>query len=148
MIFVETPTLSSSRSPWQHKNEASIYRTAKEFAIDRKRVREWRQSATLTAHWKDKPAVYTVANLCQSILTIKFLGLGGPGQQTMSTSRRGTGRGAYSQDKMLDPTYKPPLRFRLALRLQNGGRICGKLRYWNRYRGIDRYRVLLCGHVA
>ena len=37
-----------------------------------------------TAHRKDKPAecleiaaVYAVANLCQSILTIKFLGLGG-----------------------------------------------------------------------
>ena len=32
--------------------------------------------------------------------------------------------GAYSQDKMSDPTYKPPVRFQLALRLQNGGRIC------------------------
>jgi len=29
MIFVETPTLSSSR-----KNEASVHRTAKEFAVD------------------------------------------------------------------------------------------------------------------
>jgi len=34
----------------------------------------------------------------------------------------------YSRDKMSDPAYKPPLRFRLALRLQNGGRICGTLR--------------------
>ena len=25
---------------WQHKNEASIHRTAKEFAVDHKRVRE------------------------------------------------------------------------------------------------------------
>ena len=38
--------------------------------------------------------------------------------------------GAYSRDKMSDPAYKPPLRFRLALRLQNGGRICGTLRYY------------------
>ena len=37
--------------------------------------------------------------------------------------------GAYSQDKMSDPAYKPLLCFRLALRLQNGGRICGTLRY-------------------
>jgi len=82
MIFVETPSLSSSRSPWQCKNEASVHRTAKEFTVDRRRVREWCQSAT--AHWKDNPAeclentsVYAVANLCQSILTIKFQGLGG-----------------------------------------------------------------------
>ena len=39
--------------------------------------------------------------------------------------------GAYSRDKMSDPAYKPPLRFRLALRLQNGGCICGTLRYMN-----------------
>ena len=38
--------------------------------------------------------------------------------------------GAYSWDKMSDPAYKPPLRFWLALRLQNGGRICGTLRYF------------------
>ena len=82
MILVETPTLSSLRSPWQRKKEANVDRRAKEFAIDRKRVREWCQSAT--AHWKDKPAeclenaaVYAVANLCQSILTIEFLELGG-----------------------------------------------------------------------
>jgi len=36
--------------------------------------------------------------------------------------------GAYSRDKMSDPAYKPPLRLRLALRLQNWGRICGTLR--------------------
>ena len=34
MIFVETPTLSSSRFPWQRKNGASVHRTAKEFTID------------------------------------------------------------------------------------------------------------------
>jgi len=45
MIFVETPTLSSSRSQWQRKNEASVQRTAKEFAVDRKRDCEWCQSA-------------------------------------------------------------------------------------------------------
>ena len=36
--------------------------------------------------------------------------------------------GLYSRDKMSDPAYQPHLRFRLALRLQNGGRICGTLR--------------------
>ena len=35
MIFVETTTLSSSRSPWQRKNGARVHRTAKEFAVDR-----------------------------------------------------------------------------------------------------------------
>ena len=38
--------------------------------------------------------------------------------------------GAYSRDKMSDPAYKPPLHFQLALRLQNGGPICGTLRYF------------------
>jgi len=28
---------------WQSKNEASVHRTAKDFAIDCKRVRKWRQ---------------------------------------------------------------------------------------------------------
>ena len=90
MIFVETPALSSSRSPWQCKNEASIHRTATEFAVRIASVfaPEWHQSATLTAHWKDKAAVYAVANLCQSILTIKFLGLGGPGQQNIARADR------------------------------------------------------------
>ena len=37
--------------------------------------------------------------------------------------------GAYSRDKMSDPAYKPPLRFWLVLRLQNGGCIRGILRY-------------------
>jgi len=45
-MIVKTPTLSSSRSPWPCKNEASVHRTAKEFAVDQKRVREWCQSAT------------------------------------------------------------------------------------------------------
>jgi len=36
--------------------------------------------------------------------------------------------GTYSRDKMSDPAYKPPLCFRLALRLQNGGCMCGTLR--------------------
>jgi len=55
----------------------------------------------------ENTVVYAVANLCQSILTIEFLGLGGrqnsEGRSAaliglkynvpMSTSRRGTGRG-------------------------------------------------------
>jgi len=28
---------------WQHKNEASVHTTAKEFAVDRKHIREWCQ---------------------------------------------------------------------------------------------------------
>ena len=84
------PTPSSSRSLWQRKNEASIHRTAKEFAVH---VRDSLVSRPLESgvnqqrqhiFRKDKPAeclenaaVYAVANLCQSILTIKFLGLGG-----------------------------------------------------------------------
>jgi len=58
---------------WQRQNEASVHRTAKEFADDRKRV-------SMLQHRKDKPAEYlenaavcAVANLCQSILTIEFL---------------------------------------------------------------------------
>jgi len=31
--------------------------------------------------------------------------------------------GEYSQHKISDPAYKTPLHFRLALRLQNGGRM-------------------------
>ena len=147
MIFVETPRLSSSRSPWQCKNETSVRRTAKEFAVNRKCVREWCQSAT--AHWKDKPAeclenaaVYAVANLCQSILTIEILGLGGTTELVAREDQQllieflgqhvgvAPEEGAYSRNKMSDPAYKPPLRFRLALRLPNGGRIRGTLRYY------------------
>jgi len=59
---------------WQCQNEASVHRSAKEFADDHKCVREWCQC------YKDKPmeclenaAIYAVTNLCQSILTIEFL---------------------------------------------------------------------------
>ena len=106
MIFIETPTLSSSRSPWQCKKEATVHRTAKKFAVDRKHVREWCQSAT-AHHVKGQTcAVYAVANLCQSILTIEFSGARGTGHRISSegrsaacntcimfTSRCGTGRG-------------------------------------------------------
>ena len=61
---------------WQCQNEASIHRQAKEFADDNKCVCEWCQCYSTL---KDKPteclenaAVYVVANLCQSILTIEF----------------------------------------------------------------------------
>ena len=64
---------------WQHKNEASVHRPAKEFADDRSQVCP-RVVSMLLAHWKDKPAeclenaaVYTVAYLCHAILTIEFL---------------------------------------------------------------------------
>ena len=39
------------------------------------------------------------------------------------------GRGRIRKIKCLIPHISPPLHFRLALRLQNGGRICGTLRY-------------------
>jgi len=59
---------------WQRQNEASVHRTAKEFADD------YNHGVNATAHWKDKPAEYlenaavcAVANLCQLILTIEFL---------------------------------------------------------------------------
>jgi len=68
---------------WQRQNEASFHRSAKEFADNRKRVREWCQCySIIETCWKDKPAeclenatVYAVANLCQSILTIVGNGL-------------------------------------------------------------------------
>ena len=63
---------------WQHQNEASVHRPAKEFANDRKHVREWCQCySTLkgqTCGELGKHAVvYAVANLCQLFLTIEFL---------------------------------------------------------------------------
>ena len=54
---------------WQRQNEASVHRPAKEFANDHKRVRKWRQPMECL----ENAAVYAVANLCQSILTIEFL---------------------------------------------------------------------------
>jgi len=55
MIFVETPILSSSRSPWQRKNEAGFHRTDKEFTINHKRVREWCQcNSTLKGQTRGK----------------------------------------------------------------------------------------------
>ena len=79
-------------------------------------------------------------------LTIEFLGLGDDRISSKGSADRqplsvcnimflcqhlgmAPEEGAYSRDKMSDPAYKPPLHFRLALRLQNGGRICGTLRY-------------------
>ena len=62
---------------WQRQNEASVHRPAKEFANNRKRAAS---GINAMAHWKDKPveclentAIYAVANLWQSILTIEFL---------------------------------------------------------------------------
>jgi len=51
------------------QNEASVYRPAKEFANDCKRVCEWRQPVECV----ENATIYAVANLCQSILTIEFL---------------------------------------------------------------------------
>ena len=61
----------------QCQNESSVHRPAKEFADDRKRVREWCQCySTLKGQTRGvlgKRRLYAVTNLCQSILTIKFL---------------------------------------------------------------------------
>ena len=91
----------------------------------------------------ENAAVYAVANLCQSILTIEFLEDKKSEGRLLSNQPRSViimflcqhlgvapKEGAYSRDKMSDPTYKPPLRFRLALRLQNGGRIDLFRRAW------------------
>jgi len=58
---------------WKCHNKASIYGPAKEFADDG--VREWCQcySTLKAAECLENAAVYGVANLCQSILTIEFL---------------------------------------------------------------------------
>ena len=59
---------------WQRKNEASICRTAKEFAVDLKHVCEWCQCySTLKGKtWGVLGNIYTMANLCQSILTKRY----------------------------------------------------------------------------
>jgi len=95
-----------------------------------------------TAHWNDKPVeclenatVYTVATYVSRSWPSSFWGLGDDvraDRQLLAVcnimflcQHLGVApeAGAYSQDKMSDPAYKPPLRFRLALKLQNGGRI-------------------------
>ena len=43
------------------QNKASVHRPAKEFANDRKHVREWRQPMECV----ENAAFYAVANLCQ-----------------------------------------------------------------------------------
>jgi len=146
MIFVKTPTLSSSRSLWQRKNEASVHRTAKEFAVNHKRVRELVSinNSTLKGQtrgmlgkcrclccgqplsvdldhrvsgaWGTTESVARADRQLLSVCNIMFL------YQHLGASPE---EGAYSQDRMSDPAYKPPLRFRLVLRLQNGGGTCG-----------------------
>ena len=138
-------TLSTSKSPWQRKNETSVHRTAKEFAVDRKCVHEWCQSAT--SHWKDKPAECLESSLrcgqpvlvnldhrVSELVVTDEIGSFYLSVIHCSLLRKHLGmapeEGAYSRDKMSDPAYKSPLRFQLTLRLQNGGRICGMLQYY------------------
>ena len=131
---------------WQRQNKASVHRTAKEFADDRKRVCEWCQCySTLKGQTRgvlgkrhrlrcgqplsvdidhrvsgeEKRRPIGVEPASATSVIIMFL------RQHLGVAPE---VGAYSRDKMSDPAYKPPLHFRLALRLQNGGRICGKLR--------------------
>ena len=142
MIFVETPTLSSSRSPWQRKNGAIVHRSAKEFAVD-----------SLAC-----PRVVSISNSTLKGQTRGILGkrrclrCGQPlsvdldhrvSELVARADRHNLGvateEGAYSRDKMSDPAYKPPLCFRLALRLQKVGGV-----YAGHY-GI--YSQLLAIHV-
>ena len=90
----------------------------------------------------ENAAVYAVANLCQSILTIEFLEDKKSEGRLLSNQPRSviimflcqhlgvvSEEGEYTRDKMSDLAYKPPrLHFLLALRLQNGGCICRTLR--------------------
>ena len=145
------PTPSSSRSLWQRKNEASIHRTAKEFAVHRSQAcsrvvsisnttlkgktrgmlgkcRCLRGGQPLSVDlyhrvsevWGTTELVVRADRQLLSVCNIMFL------CQHLGVAQE---EGAYSRDKISDPTYKPPLRFRLAQSLQNGGRICRTLRY-------------------
>ena len=127
---------------WQRQNEASVYRTAKEFADDRKCVREWCQCYS-TLKGQARGVLRKCHRLhCGQPLSVDLdhwvsggrekrrkIGVESASTELVSPSRRGPGRGGYSRDKMSDPAYKPSLRFRLVIRLQNRGHICGTLRY-------------------
>ena len=119
----------------QRKNEASIHGTAKEFAVNSlacPRVvsisnstskgqtrgmlgkrRCLRCGQPLSVHL-DHQVLERVARadrqllLDCNIMLCQHLGVA-------------TEEGAYTRDKMSDPAYKPPPRFRLALKLQKGG---------------------------
>ena len=69
VVVAYTVKFKVSVVEWQHQNEASVHRPAKEFTNDRKRVCEWHQPAECL----ENAAVYAVANLCQSNLTNEFL---------------------------------------------------------------------------
>ena len=58
---------------WQHKNEAGVHRTAKEFAVNRKRVRECYSTLNKKpVECLENAAIYAVTNLSQSILTKRY----------------------------------------------------------------------------
>ena len=135
MICVETPTLSSSRSSWQRKNEASVQRTAKEFAVDRKRVREWVSvsNSTLKGQTRGKLGKRHCLRCGQPLpvdLDHRVSGARGTTELGVRADRQllsvcnimflcqhlrvAPEEGAYARDKMSDPAYKPPLHFRLA----------------------------------
>ena len=162
--FIETPTRSSSRSPWWSGNVRT-----KPVSTDQLRNSPTIATVSVSginaiAHWTNPRSAWKTppstlwptsvsqswplnfwrtieakADRCRTSLCTTVCNI-----IPMSTSRHGPGRGgAYSWDKMWDPAYKLPLRFRLVLRLQNGGRICGILQQWFYDRipsGRPRYR--------
>ena len=78
--FVETLTLSSSRSPWWSGNARMKPASTDQLRNLMTIISISASSVNAIAHWKDKPAeflenatLYTVANFCQSILTTEFL---------------------------------------------------------------------------
>ena len=77
---IATPTLSSSRSPWWNDNARMKPASTEQLRNSPTIASMFASDVNATAHWKEKPveclentAVYAMANLCQSILTIKFL---------------------------------------------------------------------------
>ena len=116
---------------WQCQNEASVHRTVEEFADDRKHVRdrEWCQCySTLKGQTRGvlgkrhrlcygQPLSVDLDHQVSGEEKRRQIGVE-PASVTvcnynvpMSTSRHGPEEGAYSRDKMSDPTYKPPLHF-------------------------------------
>ena len=79
-IEAVTPTLSSSRSLWWSSNDRTKPTSTHQLRNSPTIASVPTSGVNAIAHWKDKPAeclenaaIYAVANLWQSILTIKFL---------------------------------------------------------------------------
>ena len=135
---------------WQCQNEASIQRPAKEFTDDHKRVREWCQCYSIlkaqtrgmlgkccclrcdrplsvdldhrVSGGQEKRRQIDVEPACVTVCNLMFL------CQHLGMPRK---RGRICKIKCQIWHITPPLRFRLALRLQNGGRVCMPLWYYD-----------------